>query len=112
MAAVPAPAPVARDGESKGQESPEGQEAKKTEAADHLTLKVKSQDGNEVAFKVRRTAKFKKMMTIYCAKVGADIDAVRFLFDGARLRQEQTPAELEMEDEDEIDALVAQTGGK
>ncbi len=40
-----------------------------------------------------------------------DLDSVRFLFDGQRLNPQQTPADLEMEDEDEIDAMVQQTGG-
>ena len=80
-------------------------------SSEHLSLKVKSQDGNEVYFKVKRTTQFSKVMTAYCKKVGADLDSVRFLFDGARLNPQQTPAELDMEDEDEIDAMVQQTGG-
>uniref|UniRef100_K3XS44 Ubiquitin-like domain-containing protein n=1 Tax=Setaria italica TaxID=4555 RepID=K3XS44_SETIT len=38
-------------------------------------------------------------------------NAIAFLFDGRRLRGEQTPDELEMEDGDEIDAMLHQTGG-
>jgi len=79
--------------------------------SDHLNLKVKSQDGNEVFFKVKRTTQFSKVMTAYCKKVGAEAESVRFLFDGTRIRPDQTPAELDMEDEDEIDAMVSQTGG-
>ena len=86
-----------------------GGEAKPS--GEHLSLKVKSQDGNEVYFKVKKTTTFSKVMNAYCKKVGADMSSVRFLFDGQRLREEQTPADLEMEDEDEIDAMVAQTGG-
>jgi len=78
---------------------------------DHLNLKVKSQDGNEIYFKVKKTTQFRKVMTAYCRKVGADFDSVRFLFDGTRIRPDQTPQELDMEDEDEIDAMVSQTGG-
>lgn len=72
---------------------------------------MKSQDGNEVYFKVKRTTEFRKVMNAYCKKVGADPDSVRFLFDGVRIRPEQTPADLNMEDEDEIDAMIQQTGG-
>lgn len=78
---------------------------------EHLSLKVKSQDGNEVFFKVKRTTAFSKVMNAYCKKVGTDMESIRFLFDGQRLRPEQTPADLGMEDEDEIDAMVNQTGG-
>jgi len=79
--------------------------------AEHLSLKVKGQEGNEVFFKVKKTTTFAKVMAAYCKKVGADVEHVRFLFDGTRLRPDQTPADLDMEDEDEIDAMVAQTGG-
>jgi len=80
-------------------------------SGEHLSLKVKSQDGNEVYFKVKKTTAFSKVMTAYCKKVGQDPEQVRFLFDGVRVRPDQTPADLEMEDEDEIDAMVQQTGG-
>ncbi|KAL2468675.1 Small ubiquitin-like modifier 2 [Forsythia ovata] len=49
----------------------------------HINLKVKGHDGNEIAI----------------------------LFDGRCLRAEQTPNELEMEDGDEIDGMLIQTGG-
>lgn len=111
------------DADSNAQAGNEHQDDRKEEGAnnaggenaqgksEHLSLKVKSQDGNEVYFKVKRTTTFAKVMNAYCKKVGADQDQVRFLFDGQRLRPEQTPQDLEMEDEDEIDAMVQQTGG-
>ena len=80
-------------------------------SSEHLNLKVKSQDGNEVYFKVKKTTQFSKVMSAYCKKVGTDLESVRFLFEGQRLRPDQTPADLDMEDEDEIDAMVQQTGG-
>lgn len=40
-----------------------------------------------------------------------EFNSIAFLFDGRRLRGEQTPDELEMEDGDEIDAMLHQTGG-
>ena len=45
-------------------------------------------------------------MSAYCKKVGADMDSVRFLFDGDRIRPDQTPGQLDMEDADIIDAMV------
>jgi small ubiquitin-related modifier len=36
---------------------------------------------------------------------------VRFLFDGERLHENQTPKELNMENGDEIDVVIEQTGG-
>ena len=36
---------------------------------------------------------------------------VRFLFDGDRLLETQTPKELNMENGDEIDVVIEQVGG-
>lgn len=82
-------------------------------------------------------------MNAYCDRQSVDLNAIAFLFDGRRLRAEQTPDEvlshitltlissffpffelvsftkpwilhfyqLDMEDGDEIDAMLHQTGG-
>ncbi|CAK9226638.1 unnamed protein product [Sphagnum troendelagicum] len=77
----------------------------------HINLKVKGQDGGEVFFRIKSTATLKKLMHAYCDRQSVDPQSIAFLFDGRRLRAEQTPAELEMEDGDEIDAMLHQTGG-
>nr|VDD17625.1 unnamed protein product [Brassica rapa] len=87
----------------------------------HINLKVKGQvasivsclfsDGNEVFFKIKRSTQLKKLMNAYCDRQSVDLNAIAFLFDGRRLRAEQTPDELDMEDGDEIDAMLHQTGG-
>lgn len=69
------------------------------------------QDGNEVFFRIKRSTQLKKLMNAYCDRQSVDMNAIAFLFDGRRLRAEQTPDELEMEDGDEIDAMLHQTGG-
>jgi hypothetical protein len=69
------------------------------------------QDGGEVFFRIKSTATLKKLMHAYCDRQSVDPQSIAFLFDGRRLRAEQTPAELEMEDGDEIDAMLHQTGG-
>ena len=40
------------------------------------------------------------------------MQAVRFHFDGERLRETQTPSELDMEDGDAIDVSMEQVGGQ
>ncbi|XP_050204799.1 small ubiquitin-related modifier 1-like [Mercurialis annua] len=77
----------------------------------HINLKVKAQDGNEVLFRIKRNTQLKKLMNAYCDRQSVEPNAFAFLFDGRRLRAEQTPDELEMEDGDEIDAMLHQTGG-
>ncbi|XP_047313626.1 small ubiquitin-related modifier 2-like [Impatiens glandulifera] len=77
----------------------------------HITLKVKSQNGNEVFFRIKRTTQLKKLMDAYCKREAVGFSTVVFLFDGYRLRQDETPEELMMANEDEIDAMLHQTGG-
>jgi len=80
-------------------------------AGQHINLKVKGQDGGEVFFRIKSTATLRKLMNAYCDRQSVDPSSIAFLFDGRRLRADQTPAELDMEDGDEIDAMLHQTGG-
>jgi small ubiquitin-related modifier len=84
---------------------------KSQESAEHITLKVKAQDGNEVFFKIKRVTQLRKLMDAYCSRQGVSPGTVRFLFDGERILETATPTDLGMEEGDEIDAMVEQTGG-
>lgn len=50
-------------------------------------------------------------MSAYCNQQSAEMSSVAFLFNGGRLHPVETPYEVGMEDGDEIDALIHQTGG-
>mmetsp|Transcript_9556 Transcript_9556/g.12983 ORF Transcript_9556/g.12983 Transcript_9556/m.12983 type:complete len:104 (+) Transcript_9556:149-460(+) len=78
---------------------------------DTINLKVKDQDGHEVQFKVKPSTKFEKIFSAFCERRSIAKDGIRFLFDGVRLNGTQTPGEMNMEDNDIIDALVTQLGG-
>ncbi|KAI3681628.1 hypothetical protein L6452_36430 [Arctium lappa] len=86
-------------------------EKKPMDQTTHINLKVKGQDGNEVFFRIKRNTQLKKLMNAYCDRQSVEMNSIAFLFDGRRLRAEQTPDELEMEEGDEIDAMLHQTGG-
>ena len=75
-----------------------------------INLRVVSQDGNETFFKMKRMTQIGKLMNAWCQRQGVNLNAVRFLFDGERLRESQTPESLEMEDGDVIDVMVEQVG--
>ncbi|KAK4804227.1 hypothetical protein SAY86_004044 [Trapa natans] len=60
----------------------------------HINLKVKGQDGNEVFFRIKRSTQLKKLMNAYCDRQSVDQSSIAFLFDGRRLRGEQTPDEV------------------
>ncbi|KAH7834078.1 hypothetical protein Vadar_012535 [Vaccinium darrowii] len=79
--------------------------------SNQINLKVKSQEGNEVFFRIKHNTQLKKLMTAYCERQSLDAKAIVFLFDGHRIKAEQTPEQLGMEDGDEIDAMLHQTGG-
>ena len=84
-----------------------------TAAADaqHINIKVKAQDGTEIFFKIKRSTQLKKLMDAYCTRQGLSANQCRFIFDGERLKDDDTPEKLEMENGDEIDVMVEQTGG-
>ncbi|XP_028797127.1 small ubiquitin-related modifier 1-like [Neltuma alba] len=77
----------------------------------HINLKVKSQEGEEVFFKIKKGTPLRKLINAYCDRTSKSPESVAFLFDGRRIRPEQTPHDLDMEDGDEIDAMLHQTGG-
>jgi small ubiquitin-related modifier len=68
----------------------------------YLSLKVKGQDGSLVHFMIKQTTALKKLMEAYCFRQGLEMDRTCFFFAGNRLRESQTPAELNMEDDDMI----------
>ena len=85
-----------------------------------IHLKVRSQvifrthlqDDDEVFFKIKRTTQLKKLMDKYCERQGiTNVNNVRFLFDGERLIDTNTPEELQMQNGDEIDVVIEQVGG-
>ncbi|KAK4477820.1 hypothetical protein RD792_017083 [Penstemon davidsonii] len=59
----------------------------------YIRVKVKGQDGTELFFKIRRDAKLKKLMNVYCDRCAMDLISTVFLFDGCRIQGKQTPDE-------------------
>ncbi|KAK4477821.1 hypothetical protein RD792_017084 [Penstemon davidsonii] len=60
----------------------------------YIRVKVKGQDGTELFFKIRRDAKLKKLMNVYCDRCAMDLISTVFLFDGCRIQGKQTPDEV------------------
>ena len=59
-------------------------------ANEHLNIKV-TDNNNEVFFKIKRTTQLKKLMDAFCERQGKQMSTVRFLFDGTRVRPEDSP---------------------
>ena len=72
-----------------------------------LTLECHSRALTTVFFKCKPDTKLGKLMRAFCQRQGVAMESVRFLFDGNRIRENQTPNEEGMEDGDSIDVVFA-----
>lgn len=52
-----------------------------------------------------------KVFAAYAERRGVQQASLRFMLDGERIDESATPKMLELEDQDQIDALLQQTGG-
>ena len=80
--------------------------------ATDITIYVKGSDGQEaMGFKIKLNTQLNKMIDLFCRNRGVEKGSMVFLFDGTRITGSETPADLEMEDGDEVDVMLHQTGG-
>ena len=52
-----------------------------------------------------------KVFETYASRKGVQSSSLRFLLDGERIEPYQTPQELELDDQDQIDCMLEQSGG-
>mmetsp|Transcript_11671 Transcript_11671/g.22475 ORF Transcript_11671/g.22475 Transcript_11671/m.22475 type:complete len:99 (-) Transcript_11671:235-531(-) len=74
--------------------------------SEHLTICVTFEDRKDLWFKLRKTTAFGKLMDRYCSEIGAPKEEVGFLFKGTRIAEDATPADLGMENDDRVEALL------
>jgi small ubiquitin-related modifier len=77
----------------------------------YIKLKVLGNDSNEIHFRVKMSTQMHKLKRSYSEKAGVQLPGLRFLFDGRRITDEDTPKLLEMEDGDVIEVYQEQSGG-
>ncbi|OAX38232.1 ubiquitin-like protein [Rhizopogon vinicolor AM-OR11-026] len=68
-------------------------------------------EGTQITVKVKHNMPFKKIFDAAEKRFGKEPGTFKFTYDGKRLRAENTPVDLEMEEGDIIDAHLEQTGG-
>ena len=68
-----------------------------------LALKVVAPDGEEDFLEIKRTSKLKGLMWHWCSQRQYEMEHVRFLFDGERVGEDQTPHELGIDDFDSLE---------
>jgi small ubiquitin-related modifier len=57
-------------------------------------------------FKVKKSTKMEKVFATYAGRKGVNVDSLRFLLDGNRIQKEQTAADLDLEDDDQVCACT------
>jgi small ubiquitin-related modifier len=73
-----------------------------------ITIKIKEGEKPSVTFKVKRGIPFQKIFDAFHNKVGAAAGTYKFMRDGTRLEAQETPDALDMEDDEQIDAIAQQ----
>ena len=87
----------------------EGQDVKPAET---LTIGIKDQSEQTMHFKIKNQTRFEKVFKSYAERKGVDLKACRFLFNGTRVKETATPADLEMDEGDTLDVILQQVGGQ
>ena len=79
--------------------------------SEQLNLKVIGQDGQVIQFKIKKSTPFRKLMHAYCDRQKLTQSTIRFVFDGNRIKETDTPKSFDMEDNDAIEVFSQQSGG-
>jgi hypothetical protein len=76
---------------SRAEEAPKAEQInlKGTSSPQSDPSLVKSATGNEIAFKVKKTTPFEKIIGAYAQKTGIDKGSIKLLFDGQRIEGHQ-----------------------
>ena len=75
-----------------------------------ITIRVRDQTGEETFFRVKKRTQFERIFSTYAQRKGVNIASLRFLIDGERINPTQSPRELDMRDQDQIDCMLEQQG--
>jgi len=94
-----------------GSGEPDKKSKSKDKSSEFIKLRVLGQDQSEVHFKVKMTTQMGKLKKSYSERQSVPVHNLRFLYDGRRLGDSETPKQLDMEDDDVIEVYQEQTGG-
>ncbi|XP_042850296.1 small ubiquitin-related modifier 2-like isoform X1 [Panthera tigris] len=83
-----------------GDEKP--MEGVKTESNDYSNLKMVGQNASVGQFSIKMHISLSKIMEAYCEQQDLSMRQIRFQSDGQPINETDTPAQLDMEDEDTI----------
>lgn len=93
-----------KDDSSMATESPASDE--------HIRIRVITSDtNNEVHFQIKPAQALGRLKRSYCRRLGIQIEELRFVFDGHRITDDDTPQSLGMVNDDIIEIYQERTGG-
>ena len=79
---------------------------------EYIRLRVITSDmTNEVHFRVKAATALVRLKRSYCSKLGFQVDELRFVFDGHRITDDDTPKKLGMLNDDVIEIYQERSGG-
>ncbi|EED87814.1 predicted protein, partial [Thalassiosira pseudonana CCMP1335] len=72
---------------------------------ERITIRTRDPLGEELSIRMKLDTKMKLVMRVFARRKGLDVSRVRFLLDGERICEENTPRSLELNDQDIIDVV-------
>ena len=76
-----------------------------------IKIQVMADNGNALHFKIKKSTKMTKVLDAYAKKQGVERTQLKFLFDGEKVKADDTPDSLGMSEDDILDAVVEADGG-
>lgn len=86
--------------------------AEKNPSIDYIHLRVINSDmTSEVHFRVKPETDLGRLKRSYCKRLGLQLEELRFVFDGYRIADEDTPKSMNMVNNDVIEIYQERSGG-
>jgi small ubiquitin-related modifier len=86
-------------------------DAKPTQPSKKLAVRFASSDGSLITFSIKDSMLMRKLMDAYEKKRGVDAGVFKYTLNGEIINPDSTIADVGIQDNDQIDAMMAQTGG-
>ena len=81
-----------------------------TPSDDKLNISVRDANGTVLPFLIKPTTPLERLFNAFATSKGVAVMDLHFLFDGSRVRRDQTPADIGMADGDQFDCMLVQQG--
>ena len=97
-------------GEEKSSDPVEEETGMEEAGAEIITFRLKDQNGEVTMFTVERTVRMQKVFEAYADRKGVDVGDFRCALDGEPIWGGETPETLDLKHNDQVDAVLVQSG--